>query len=268
MPPKKGSIFYRGENAIFLKKIKEDSIKRYDSRTNIAANTKEEVDRLKVMDRENFEKLRIQQINNLYHAYRNNATGRPRRIEPYSTNPMAVKNAVIHYTRTDPLLLDYDTIHVVYYLAEMASKIGEHNSNHWEKGLIPLDLKKIVDEIIVCNKILIENLDVPKEKNSIRTFMYETNVAKRAIGKAQGNPSHTKFDVPGVQKASPDAVYYEPQDGRNIFGIKDYSLNWDQVVDRYNTALKRAKQNFLATARGILKPEERNNLGNYTFEID
>lgn len=202
----------------------------------------------------------------LFEAYKNSRDGNHRdliAISQYSTDSNEIRRVVGdkpgYIYNNDILALDQETIDAVYHLAEMRGRGPDYAlGKEWVRSLTPLTLEKIVNEMIACKEILTENMNIDYDETY--KIYDETDISKRAIGKVQYrvNDEIDKF-------LHPENV------GINSFGIKDYELNWQQLMERKNKAWTKTGGKLLKFLDGKLNPDaERNNpdrIGNRTVQV-
>lgn len=249
-------------------KISEDAQKRYELRMNGAGSNLESRNQLAQLSPEKFRSLRVYQMVQLYEAYRIAYTKDVRPllgIDTQTTDIDKVRRVVGdkhgYIYNDDILALDSDTIVAINYIAEMRGASHDFVDGHqWQKSMTPYNLEKVVDEMITCKNILAENLNLNYKDVEGAKIYRETDFTKRAIGKAQ-----YKSDNQFESYLSPEKV------GKNCFGIKDYELSWQKLMENKNKLwAKTGGKLFKFLDRKINPTAERNNmdrLGNKTVEV-
>lgn len=245
--------------------VDSDKKRRYEARWLGAGSNPESIIQLSNMSPTEFRSLRIYQIGQLLQAYKDSTSGRDKKlmwITPYITDPNDIRrvvgNKAGYIYNSDVLALDQDTIDAVNYIAKLGN--GDYNYQNKElfSSLTPYNLEAIVDEMIACKEILTENMNIDyTERHKIYD---ETDIVKRAIGKVQ----YRSYD-------EMDKFLHQDQVGINVFGINDYELNWQQLMNRQSKAWTKTGGRLLKFLDRKLNPEaERNNsnrIGNRTVDF-
>lgn len=248
-------------------RIDMDRKNRYIQRQK-GAGRPESVQKLDQMSQEEFESLRRHQMSQLFEAYKYAHSGHRHdllAISYYDTKPEMIRRVVGdkagYIYNNDILALDKDTIIAINYLANMREFHNDYAPG--EKVIQELSynsLSKVVDEMISTKNILVENMNLGYDDSSYDKIYRETNIAKRAIGKAQQRPSDEL-----TNRMLPEKV------GLNVFRIKDYELSWDELVERKSKVwTKTVGKFFRFLDRKINTSAERNNpnrIGNRTVEV-
>lgn len=260
-------------------RMSNDSEKRYAQRIQGAGTEQSSRDLLANMSQEEFKSLRKYQMMQLLQAYRESRSGNTHNllsINPGTTNPDEVRRVVGpksgYVYNSGALALDYETIIAVNHIASL---IGNSQLNladkSWENEITmtPSILERVVDEMIAVKGILTENVKLESQDLVGDKVYRETNIAKRAIGKSL---------IPEKGMNLPDGTIIEyesdnmPKVGRNCFGIQDFELSWDKLMERKSNALVTAKRNLISFIDKKINPNaERNNqdrIGNKTFEYE
>ena len=250
------------------RKIALDEQKRYSSRMLGAGANLQSTKLLQTMPLEEYKSLRAYQICQLYQAYQNSKTDKNHKllsIKPGTTDPEQIRRVVGdkagYIYNNDILALDDDTISAVNYLSELSGNgYYSYGSQAWEESLTRNNLEKIVDEMVSCKNILVENMNINYEEAIGSKIFRETDIAKRSIGKAQ-----YRYEGDFSQLYNPTQV------GRNIFGINDYELSWKQLIERKSKIwAKTGKKLFKFLDRKLHPEEERNNpnrIGNREVKV-
>lgn len=250
-------------------RIAADAQKRYAYRMNGVGTDYNARTELAKMSPTSFRSLRIHQMGQLLNAYRDankHTNHNLLRINFGTTNPNDIRRVVGEkpgYIYNDGILaLDHETIIAVQHLASlMESGYGRVQEKKWAKSLSFSNLEKVVDEMIAVKGILAENMKLPYQEIVGDKVYRETNIAKRAIGKVQ-YPVHSEIGQ----------ITDLPQVGENCFGIKDYELSWNKLVERSNKSwTKTVGKLFKFLDKKIHPDADRNNpnkIGNRTVEVE
>ncbi|MBR3697460.1 MAG: hypothetical protein IKM97_04275 [Clostridia bacterium] len=219
------------------------------------------------MSEEEFMNLRRYQMLKLFSAYQEAKTGSNRRllwITPYTINPDDIRKVVGEKAglqfNNDILALDQETINAVNYLAELREKSSDYvYSNKWDNSLTPIGMEQIVDEMITCKRILSENMGLSSSEKSGNDIYRQTDFVKRAIGKAQYR-THDELD----NFSFPEKI------GKNIFGIRDYELSWQELMNSKSKFWTKTIGKAIRYFDRKLNPDKERNrprIGNKTVEV-
>lgn len=247
-------------------RIEQDRQERYRFRMGLNADYPENNRRLARMPIEEFESIRKHQMAQLYEVYKNAYSGgyhSSLSIRPGTTNPELLRRVIGdqggYIYNTGIFALDEDTISAVKYIAELRESTSSgYIESNWARGLSSYGLEKAVDEMITAKNILIENSDISYKDTMYGKIFKETNIAKRAIGKVQYATAEDRFlDHAKV--------------GINCFGIKDYELNWQQLMERKSKNWSKVGSKLLGFLSRKLNLKSKDNdpdrIGNRTMNI-
>ena len=247
-------------------KISTDARQRYESRMRGAGTNPQARTNLMNMSQEEFESLRSYQMAQLFNAYKNSQRGHSHDllgIGVNATDENQVRRVVGDrpgYIYNDGILaLDYDTIAAINHLAGIG-RADDTYSRDWTDSLNYGGLEKIVDEMIATRNILIENTELSYEESMGDKIYRETDIAKRAIGKAQYQPQDELY-----QTFNKDRV------GVNCFRIDDYELSWNQLMERTSSVWAKTAGKLFKFLDEKINPQKARNdkdrIGNKTIEI-
>ena len=185
------------------------------------------------MTQDTFEIKRRYQMSQLYNAYKEKSHGRIW-IEPNNNNMEAVRRVVGPHAgnvlNTGNLFLDQETIDAIQAIAEFSRHNNSYENGNWANSLTALQLESIIDELLACKEIINEN----NPDVSINTLANQTDALRRSIGK---------------------------QNGRNVFGIKDYTATAEEITKRYTGFGK-----LINALKRMIHPPEKT-LGNTEIDV-
>lgn len=258
-------------------KIEMDNQSRYNARMNGVGRDPQSVSMLSNMNQYQYNNLRAHQMSQLLQAYRDAQSGRiPDRlsISSTTTDPEQIRRVIGekpgYIYHTGPMALDYETITAVQHLATLMGPTNNYSpEKEWTKNMSVSKMVKIVDEMVAVKDILAKQENLPYQDVVGNKIYRETNLAKRAIGKQQLN--HKGIAIPG-QPYVEEELFPTDQTGKNVFGIKDYSLSSEQLFNRKTNVFSRISQAIsgkvkeLFTEKDKLK-EEKEKMGNRTIDL-
>ena len=145
-------------------------------------------------------------------------------------------------------------------MAELREKSSDYvYSNKWDNSLTPIGMEQIVDEMITCKRILSENMGLSSSEKSGNDIYRQTDFVKRAIGKAQYR-THDELD----NFSFPEKI------GKNIFGIRDYELSWQELMNSKSKFWTKTIGKAIRYFDRKLNPDKERNRprrGNKTVEV-
>lgn len=258
-------------------RIESDNAKRHAQRMRGVGEDPSSKDLLENMSQEEFKSLRRYQMHQLLQAYRDSRSGKTHNLLSISqgtTNPSEIRKVVGqkagYIYNNGALALDYDTIVAVNHIASLMESSKENVDNRvWENINTPLNLEKVVDEMIAVKGILTDNLELENGDLVGDKIYRETNIVKRAIGKAL--PRERGMNLPDGSIIEYDDSTL-PKVGKNCFDIKDFELSWEQLMDRKISTLAATKYKLFGFLDKKINPNaERNDpnkVGNRTFNYE
>lgn len=258
-------------------RILADNQKRYAQRMQGAGQNPNSVTQLENMTPEEFRNLRSYQMVQLLQAYKQaNRSGIHNllSITPNTTDLNEIRRVVGEKSgyayNNGVLALDTETVYAINHIASLMENSYEYsNGKTWANELTRSNLEKVVDEMISTKSILVENAPIDYQDRIGDKIYRETNIAKRAIGKVQTPETH--MHMPNGANIKLDSANI-PKVGKNCFGIDDYELSWEQLVERKSNVFIESKNKLFKFLDKKINPEaERNNserLGNKEIEMD
>lgn len=199
--------------------------------------------KLEQMTPEQFERKRLEQAMQLYSAYKSDSTPvaltpggnfsqRNRTVKTDITSVRSVtgKFASRRIYNTDILYLDSKTISGIEALAWAEGQMDPEKRIKIEK-VSPVQLLDVVDDLVAAREIIAKDY-TPKGQisPSDRILATETNLVKRSIGFKKN---------------------------QNVYGIEDYSVNVEQMLDNKTNLMKKAYR-YLKTKFQELKSPKQN----------
>lgn len=244
------------------KKILIDNQRRYNSRMNGVGTDSQSSTMLQSMSPSQYNTLRAHQMGQLLQAYRDANSGKiPHRlsIQSTTTDPEHIRRVIGnnpgYIYHTGPMALDYETIVAIQHLATlMGSTNNSSLEKSWAKNITPTSMVSIVDEMITVKGLLAQQEKLPYPDLIGDKIYRETNLAKRAIGKHQ--PNYSGMPIPGGGYIE-EELFTTNQKGKNVFGIEDYSLSWEELSHRKTNVFSRISHAISSKVKEIFTDKDK-----------
>ena len=249
-------------------RIEADTQARYSQRMFGVGTDEKSRTELYTMSPQQYKHLRSYQMVQLLDAYKSaNSSRTPNllSINSGTTDPHTIRRVIGdrpgYIMHNGTLALDHDTIQAVHYISTLIGDGFAYGESEWKKSIDRHSLEKIVDEMISIKSVLIEQTQMPYKDAQGSKIYRETNLVKRAIGKAQPEYKKDYLFISDDERA---------QSGYNVFGIKDFELTGQELLKRKTNRFSKISHALSSAVKSLLlgkDEKEEARLGNETIDI-